>query len=94
MSNPSARHILGRGISGADRALVDVLHQEHVAERFVEVVIVSGDGIFADVAAELGQQGVVVTVVARQGSLSARLRLAATRIVLLPDFAPPLGEAA
>lgn len=94
MSDPSARLVLGRGLSGADRALVDVLREEHVADRFEEVVIVSGDGIFADVAAELGEQGVVVTVVARTGHLSARLRLAARYVVLLPDFATTFGEAA
>jgi hypothetical protein len=93
-SHPHARFVLGRGLSGADGALVEVLREERVAERFCEVVIVSGDGIFANSAAELARQGVRVTVVCRNGRLSARLRLAAQHIVLLPGIAPTFGEAA
>lgn len=89
-----ARFVMGRGLDGADHALIEVLETERVAERFEEVVIVSGDGIFAEVAAALGAQGVVVTVVARDGHLSARLRMAAARVVLLPDHPRFLGEAA
>lgn len=91
--HPGARMVMGRGIDGADHALIDVLRGEHVAQRFGAVVIASGDGIFADVAAELAAAGVAVTVVAREGHLSARLRLAAKQVVLLPDV-PSLGEAA
>lgn len=94
MDHPDARFVLGRGLSGADLALVDVLRGEHVAGRFGEVVIVSGDGIFAETAAELARQGVAVTVVCRIGHLSSRLRLAARHVVLLPDFASTFGEAA
>ena len=91
--HPSARMVMGRGIDGADHALIEVLRGEHVARRFGAVVIASGDGIFADVAAELASAGVAVTVVAREGHLSTRLRLAAQQVVLLPE-APSLGEAA
>ena len=94
MDHSDARLVLGRGISGADRALVDVLRDEHVADRFGEVVIVSGDGIFAEVAAELARLGVIVTVACRSGKLSARLRLAAHHVVLLPDFVPTFEEVA
>jgi hypothetical protein len=94
MGLSGARMVMGRGLSGADRALVEVLQDENIARRFGEVVIASGDGIFSDVAAELGSQGVNVTVVARYGHLSARLRLAAARVVLLPDFESTFGEAA
>ena len=94
MGHPDARFVLGRGLSGADRVLVDVLREERVADRFDEVMIVSGDGIFADAAAELSSQGVVVTVVCRSSQLSARLRLAAKHVVFLPEFAPAFGEAA
>ena len=93
-SHLGARFVLGRGLSGADRALVEVLRDERVADRFGEVVIVSGDGIFADTAADLAMHGVRVTVVCRSGHVSSRLRLAAARVVLLPDFVPTVGEAA
>jgi len=92
--HPDARFVLGRGLNGADRALIDVLRDEDVAGRFDEVVIVSGDGIFAETAAKLAGQGVTVTIVCRSGHLSARLRLAAHHVVLMPEFAPTFGEAA
>ena len=84
---------MGRGINGADHALIEVLSEERMPQRFNAVVIASGDGIFASVAADLAAAGLEVTVVAREGHLSARLRLAAQRVVLLLD-APSLGEAA
>lgn len=94
LSRPSARLVMGRGISGADHALIEVLRDERLAERFDEIVIISGDGIFAEVAAWLAFEGADVTVVARDGHLSKRLRLAAADVVLLPDHAPLLGRAA
>jgi len=94
LSRPTARLVLGRGLSGADLALVDVLRSERIAERFDEVLIVSGDGVFSDVSAALARSGVYVTVVAREDSLSARLKLAARSIVYLPAANPSLGRAA
>lgn len=94
LTRPTARLVLGRGLSGADLALVAVLRSERIAERFDEVLIVSGDGAFADVSAELAKNGVDVTVVARKGTLSARLRLAAGSVVYLPETTPSLGRAA
>ena len=54
---------------------------EHPEERYDEVVLASGDGIFADRVADLAGRGVPVTVVSRPGSLSHRLRLAATEVL-------------
>jgi len=93
-SHPGARLVMGRGPSGADHALIEVLSDEHVAERFDEIVIASGDGIFADVAARLALEGAKVTIVARVGHLSTRLRLAAGSVVLLADHAPLIGKVA
>ena len=93
-SQPRARVVMGRGLDGADKALVSVLQNEGLADRFDEVVIASGDGMFSDVAAQLAAQGMTVTVVARGGCLSTRLRLAARYVVVLPDFEPIYGEAA
>jgi hypothetical protein len=83
------RLVIGHGRDGADRALLDVLSLEHVEERFVEVVIVSGDGIFLEPTVRIQQHHVPVTVVARAGSLSVRLRLAASRVIELEDPRAP-----
>lgn len=75
----SARHVLGSGIDGADHALLEVLRGENIADRFDEVVLASGDGIFADAVATLGIHGVSVTVVAHRSSLAKKLQMAASR---------------
>ncbi|MBQ9043230.1 MAG: NYN domain-containing protein [Eggerthellaceae bacterium] len=66
------RHVLRRGRDGADLALLASIG-EYRLDAFAEVLVMSGDGIFADKAAELVAQGVRVTVVSRPGSLSWRL---------------------
>jgi hypothetical protein len=81
-----ARYRTGRGCNGADWELLDVLECEGVAERFAEVVIASGDGIFAPTAARLAVAGCDVTVASRRRSLSAKLALAAKRVVYLPEI--------
>jgi NYN domain len=81
-----ARYRVGVGRDGADWELLGVLECEGVADRFRHVVIGSGDGIFAPMAARLAAAGCEVTVVSRRGSLSTRLELAARRVVYLPEF--------
>ncbi len=81
----SARLRVGAGRDGADWELLEVLESERVPERFSRVVIASGDGIFAAMAGRLAVAGCDVTVVSRRTSLSAQLRLAAMRVVYLPD---------
>jgi hypothetical protein len=78
----TARRLPGRGENGADLALLEVL-AERIPERYGAVVLASGDGIFADAVTELVAQGVHVTVVAHEVSLSRRLRAAASECVLL-----------
>jgi hypothetical protein len=93
---PRARHHWRSGPDGADLALLEVLETEQVEERFEHVTICSGDGIFAEAAARLAQQGVDTTVVALKGHLSARLKLAARHVAYLtpaPALAPT-GDAA
>lgn len=82
----SARHILRSGEDGADLALLDVIALEGVAERFDNVVVASGDGIFANAVSRLGAAGVHVTAVSRPESLSRTLRLAAHCHELLPSL--------
>ncbi len=82
-----ARIVPGRAQKdGADLALLEVL-DEDVARRFDEVVLVSGDGIFADIVASLIQQGVKVTVAAHESALSLELQLAASELILLSRIA-------
>lgn len=81
----SARMVVGTGVDGADHALLNVLNNENIADRFDEVVLVSGDGIFTETVATLGGHGVKVTVVAHRTSLAKRLQMAASQTV---SFAP------
>jgi hypothetical protein len=84
---PPARHLWRSGPDGADLALVNVLDNERVDDRFGHVTICSGDGIFAASAARLGGAGVGVTVVSLQGHLAARLELAARYVLFLTPSA-------
>lgn len=89
-----SRLVVRSGKDGADLALLDVLTEERVEERFDEVVLVSGDGIFADSVAALGAAGVHVTVLAPLGHCSKRLRMAARHVVLFNRVAVNYGGAA
>jgi hypothetical protein len=80
---PRAHYRVRSGPDGADLALLDVLRHENIATRFTHVAIGSGDHLFAEAAAHLAAQGVWVTVVSRQRSLSRQLALAAREVVLL-----------
>jgi hypothetical protein len=93
---PGALLRIGRGPNGADLALLEEAPPEWVAGRFSRVVIGSGDGIFVDLVRRLRLQGQSVTVVGRPGSISGKLRKAAS-VKLLPAHTnpiDPLGEAA
>jgi hypothetical protein len=83
----TARRVWYFGRDGADRALTEVLEEEAIAERFEQVFIGSGDGIFAATAARLAAQGSRVIVIARRGHLSRVLRLAAHEVRYLDSFA-------
>lgn len=84
-----ARRLVRSGPDGADLALLQVVKHEDVAVRFQRVVIGSGDGIFAFVAAGLQRDGVGVTVVSQRGLLSRQLRLAARDVRFLPPVTGP-----
>lgn len=72
----SARRLVRSGPDGADLALLELVHFESVASRFQHVVLGSGDGIFAFMAAGLQADGCGVTVVSRRDALSRELRFA------------------
>lgn len=81
-----ARVVLKHGHDGADLALERVLAKENVEARFDEVVIVSGDGMFANQAARLRSLGVRVTVDARARQLSRVLAFSCTSVSLAPTL--------
>ena len=86
---PGARHLWRSGQDGADLALLEVLAHELVEERFEQVTVCSGDGIFAEAATWLAESGVDVTVISLHGHLAKRLQLAARFIGYIP---PAVGE--
>lgn len=89
---PGARYLWRRGLDGADLALLEVVSEEGVSERFEHVVICSGDGIFALAVRFLAATGCRVEVVGRQRHCSHLLWRHAARVVLLPDLVDASGE--
>ena len=83
------------GADGADLALVDALEQMPVgaieSERtpITEVVIISGDGIFTEVAREYVTRGLDVVVVSRTGQLHRDLESVASRVFLMDGLIRP-----
>jgi hypothetical protein len=86
---PGVRLLWRSGPDGADLALRDVLTHENVADRFKDVILASGDGLFADPVSELARAGVHVTVVANRRSLARRLELAAAAVIYFDAELPP-----
>lgn len=64
-----------------------MIGREHASERFSRITIASGDGGFAQAAAELTSAGCHLTVLTRRAGLSRRLALAADGKILYVD--PP-----
>jgi hypothetical protein len=89
-----ARLVTARDQDGVQRGLLQILQDEHIAGRFDELVLASGNGIFTEAIAKLGAQGVKVTVVAWPESLSKHLRMAAAETDLLERTMMGLGGAA
>lgn len=74
------------GLDGADYELLWELENVKPG-RFSEVVVASGDGIFADSISRLGEKNITVTVVSRASSCSRRLMHAAhTTILYTPIY--------
>jgi hypothetical protein len=75
------------GPNGADLALQEVMRDEALDRRFGTIYCVSGDGGFTEQVGRMGGGAAEVIVVARPLALARRLRLAAARVVLMPDSA-------
>jgi uncharacterized LabA/DUF88 family protein len=78
------------GKDGADIALISSVETQRLSERFDEVVIASGDGIFADLARDITDAGIPVTVAIGRGGLSRELARAATSVSRA--FPTPVAE--
>ena len=78
---PGIRIVFHPGKNGADLAIKDVLAKERIPERFTEIILVSGDGIFAEDVERLRAAGTRVNVTARKGNLSQKLAMKATRVL-------------
>jgi hypothetical protein len=71
---PGAQLIVGRGIDGADLALIARLENTSwVASRFDRLIVGSGDHIFAETLASFRHLGVATGVVAPVGRIAATL---------------------
>jgi hypothetical protein len=87
---PGARYLVRSGPNGAALELLAVIEQEHVTERFANVIIASGDGTFTAAAASLAAVGCAVMVISRRGALSNQLALTAAPHIVYLD--PPRNE--
>ena len=73
---PGARIVVASGVNGADLALLAAMGESNLSSGD-QVVLASGDGIFADAVATLAGTGVMTTVVAHRDGLARSLRMAA-----------------
>jgi hypothetical protein len=80
---PTAGLVVGRGESGADRALTRRGAAGLSTSRFDTLIIGSGDGEFARIAQQARTAGLYVLVVSHRRSLSTRLAHVASRVLLL-----------
>ena len=72
---PGALLRIGRGIDGADRALLSALDPGFIVSHYHRLVVASGDHIFAPMVADLRARRMAVVVVVRsQEALSRDLR--------------------
>lgn len=79
------RFIQGRGIDGADLALIGAIQNEPFQENIDSVILVSGDHIFADAIKQLEEFGISTTVISLRDALSNQLKKVASHIQYLPE---------
>lgn len=80
-----ARFVPGRGLNGADLALLDAIENEPFQENIDSLILVSGDHIFADLIMQLEVFGISTTVISQRHALSSQLRKVASNIQYLPE---------
>lgn len=82
-----------KGHDGADKALIEIMSNEGIHERFERLYCASGDGGFTDIVAHLGRHGAHVTVVANPKGLSKQLRMAARDVISINVWTTDLEAA-
>ena len=80
-----ARFIIGNGIDGADKELLEVLENEPIARSTESIQIWSGDHCFAPITQKLKKLGCQVDVFSNQGSLAHALSKVASNVRILPS---------
>lgn len=80
------RQVFKPGHDGADLALLAAINEYNV-ETFEEIVIMSGDGIFADAVDEIAARSVIVTVMSIGRCLSKKLGEAASLVRFVDEAA-------
>jgi len=81
-----ARMVVRGGADGADLALCDEIVCSHYCETYSEVVVGSGDHIFAEPISVLTGKGLKVTVFSRARSLACDLRRVGASVVFAEAF--------
>lgn len=81
-----ATYVVRSGEDGADLALLDVMSDRRLTDRFKRVSIASGDGIFAAAGLALRGRGHSVTFIAREFCLSQCILQSGCECVLLPTM--------
>jgi hypothetical protein len=82
---PNDERVVGFGPDGGELALINVIDQQAFDGRFGCLVIGSGDGEFVNVAWKARTLGLLVVVVALDGSLSTRLARTAHHTIAFPE---------
>lgn len=91
---PNSRLVVRSGENGADLALLEVMESENIHQRFEELVLISGDGIFTEEVSRLGGLGVHVTVVGHNDGVSKRLSMAASETLNFTSVIAQIGDVA
>lgn len=88
---PQSRIITGPSPEDVQDEILQVLREERIPERFDELVLASGNGVYAQAVASLGASSVEVTAVAWPENLSKRLRMAVAHVAPLERGTEILG---
>jgi hypothetical protein len=80
-----ARPVVRSGADGADDAIIEYLDVEYVSSRFTKVFLGTGDHKMLDVATQLIERGVSVTIVARRGTLHQGFKSIGAEIIYLDE---------
>lgn len=79
---PGRRLVWKEGKDGADLALEEEIVNQTTLTQFTDLVLVSGDGLFASSVAIAAAAGLRTVVLSRHSTLSRKLQLAAHRTVI------------